>query len=98
VEEDAEFPGYVLNMTSSMVHIRKDTDEQTHNWITRCGWKWAGKNHAFSSQQENWKKCPKCYRVKAVNHDDEDDDDDDDGDDDDDDSSSSTSSSSENSS
>ena len=74
MEEDAEFPGYVVNMTSSMVHIRKDTDEQTYNWITRCGWKWAGKNYAFSSQQENWKQCPKYYRVKDVNDNDDDDD------------------------
>lgn len=78
VEEEAEFPGYVLNRMSSMVHIRKNTDEQIHNWITRCGWKWARKNHVFSSPdephdvQETWKKCPKCYRVKQVNHNDDD--------------------------
>ena len=64
--------GFVLNMMSSMVHIQKTTDEQTHNWITRCGWKWAGKSHVHSADQEPhtlgtvWKKCPKCYRVKAV--------------------------------
>ena len=63
--------GFVLNMMSSMVHIQKTTDEQTHNWITRCGWKWAGKSHVHSADQEPhtlgtvWKKCPRCYRVKS---------------------------------
>ena len=62
--------GYVWNVMSSMVHIRKHTDEQTHSWITRCGWKWAGKSHVFSSNEEpndlevNWKKRPKCYNIK----------------------------------
>ena len=71
-ESNAENIGYVLNMMSSMVRIQKNTstEEQSHNWVTRCGWKWAGKSHVHSSAEEplnidsNWKKCPKCYHIK----------------------------------
>ena len=65
--EDGE-TGFVLNVVSSRVHIRKITDEQTHNWATKCGWKWAGKRHVHSSTTEpdfsrtTWKKCPKCFK------------------------------------
>ena len=72
-QEEPENPGYVWNTMSSIVHIHKPTDDQTHNWITRCGWKWAGKSHVFSSNDEphdvtnNWKKCPKCYHTTKKN-------------------------------
>lgn len=65
--EDA-VSGYVLNVVSSRVHLQKTTDEQTHNWATKCGWKWAGKRHVHSATTEPdfattaWKKCPKCYK------------------------------------
>lgn len=62
---------FVLNTVSSRVHIKKDMpDEQTHNWATLCGWRWAGKRHVHSAQVSpdfattSWKKCPKCFREK----------------------------------
>ena len=62
--------GYVVNMLSSMVHKQKQTDEQTHNWATKCGWKWAGKKHVHSytslpddTQELKWNKCPKCFNL-----------------------------------
>ena len=69
-ETETEVPvtGYVLNVVSSMVHLQKSTDEQTHNWATKCGWKWAGKRHVHSATTEpdfsstTWKRCPKCYK------------------------------------
>ena len=53
-----------------MVHEQKQTDEQTHNWATKCGWKWAGKKHVHSytslpddTQELKWNKCPKCFNL-----------------------------------
>ena len=61
--EDGE-TGFVLNVVSSRVHVRKITDEQTRNWATKCGWKWAGKRVSIRPQpnQISHKKCPKCYK------------------------------------
>ena len=76
--EEVEDPvsGYVLNVVSSRVHLQKATDEQTHNWATKCGWKWAGKRHVHSATTEpdfagtTWKRCPKCYKGQLDDEDD----------------------------
>ena len=67
---EANDSGYVVNMLSSMVHEQKQTDEQTHNWATKCGWKWAGKKHVHSytslpddTHELKWNKCPKCFNL-----------------------------------
>lgn len=62
--------GYVLNVMSKKVHIKKPGSEQSHDWVTNCGWKWAGKQHVYSSEgfpaEDNdnpWVKCPKCFKT-----------------------------------
>ena len=47
----AEATGYILNVMSSKVHTQKNTgDQHTYNWITCCGWRWAGKRHVNLSE------------------------------------------------
>ena len=66
--ERAHLRGFVLNTNSRRVHVRRVDSEQTHNFSTMCGWKWAGKDHVFSctemptnTDSEKWVKCPKCF-------------------------------------
>ena len=62
--------GYVINLFSTIIHLQKrpEEHEQSHEWSTKCGWKWAGKKHVKISQTapENseglkWSNCPKCF-------------------------------------
>ena len=62
--------GYVTNLSSLMIHLQKKPEpyEQTHEWTTKCGWKWAGKPHVQITQaapmcddDRQWKNCPKCF-------------------------------------
>lgn len=60
--------GYVKNLRSSRLHVRRVDSDQTHEFATKCGWKWAGKPHVFSCLEmpvddcENkWIACPKCF-------------------------------------
>ena len=62
--------GYVSNLSSMMIHLQRKPEpyEQTHEWTTKCGWKWAGKPHVQITQAvplggegQKWKDCPKCF-------------------------------------
>ena len=64
--------GFVINARSNRLHVRRVDSEQTYNFATKCGWKWAGKDHVFSCTvmpEENsnprWVKCPKCFFEKS---------------------------------
>ena len=66
-----ETVGYVTNIASMMIHLQRKPEpyEQSHEWTTKCGWKWAGKPHVQISQAaprnengQKWKDCPKCFQ------------------------------------
>ena len=81
-----ETVGYVTNLSSLMIHLQKKPEpyEQTHEWTTKCGWKWAGKSHVQITQaapmnegNQVWRDCPKCFpSTKARRREGEDSDDD----------------------